>query len=134
MRAWSLLAFALLLPGCLADYGLAYDELHVSATREGETTPVTTTPQNGCTTLPLLLGSQVEKSIGIAGQIDVDVVATRDRVRVSFDRVVFDEKRTILAEDLRTDFVDTITLQSTNGETFVVRLSGDCPAIADPPN
>ena len=132
MRAWSLFALSLVLPGCLADYGLAYDQLHVSATRDG--TAVSTTPQNGCTTLPLLLGSQVENSIGVGGEIDVDVIATRDRVRVSFDRVVNDDKRTILAEDLRTDFVDTVTLQSDSGQTLVVRLSGDCPAPADPPN
>jgi hypothetical protein len=129
MKAWLLFPLSLTLPGCLADYGLAYDELHVSATLEDGTTPVATTPANGCTTLPLLLGSRVERSIGIGNEIDAEVSATRDRVRVEFRGVVFAEGRTVLAEDLQNGFDSgPIMLDSNSGTRVIVRLSGDCPS------
>lgn len=127
MKTWLSIPLSLALSGCLADYGLGYDELHVSATLESGT-PVSTTPANGCTTLPLLLGSIVENTIDIDNAIDVEVSATRERARVEFRGVVFAEGRTLLAEDLENGHSETLTLESTNGQRYLVRLGSDCPS------
>ena len=124
-----LLAFPLVLGACLGDYSLGYDQLHVSATRL-DGSAVTTSPQNGCVTLPLMLGSRVEKTIRVAAQFDVEVDATRDKVRVSIRGVSVPDARTILAEDLRSSFSDDLQVETPAGETFVVRLRSSCDGSA----
>jgi hypothetical protein len=128
-----LLVFSLVLPsGCFFGDGLDYDELHVSATRS-DGTLATSVPQNGCITLPLLLGSRTEQTITIASQIVVDVSATRDRARVRISGLGVSEHRTILAEDLRRQtYSEEIVVNPESGQIFTLRLRSSCPVVSVP--
>ena len=133
MKAWKILPAACLLSACLEAQGLSYDELHLTATLE-DGTPLSTTPQDGCIELPLLLGSQVEDSISVENAIDVEFFATRDSVRIDFRGAVPAKTRTILAEELASGFVEDIVLDTTAGQRILVRLTNDCPeAMAKAP-
>ncbi len=125
-RSLLLLPFLALLGGCLRDYALDYDQLHVSAIRS-DGTPATTLPLNGCVTLPLLVGSRVDETIIIASQIDVDVSATRDRVTVGFVGAGSTPSRTISAKDLRSGYSESFEIESYSGQVFSVTLDSDCP-------
>lgn len=127
-----LLALALALGGCLQDSALAYDQLHISATRT-DGTPVVTSPRDGCVTLPVLLGSRAEQTVVIASPLAIETAATRDKVRLHFRGAAsassFD--RTFLAEDLRAPFADDLNVQSDSGESFVIQLRAGCPDTPD---
>jgi hypothetical protein len=123
----------LLLGGCLSDAALDYDQIHVSAVRAADGSSASTTPENGCTTLPLLLGSRVERTIRIDGEIGVELEATRESVRVRLRDVTAPDLLTIPAEDLRSaSFARDLPVQSTSGQSFIVRLRSRCISPANP--
>jgi hypothetical protein len=125
----SLLASCLFLAfsGCFPDDELDYDELHVSALRS-DGTLASTVPQNGCVTLPILLGSRIEATVTIASQIDVQVSATRDRAEVRITGPAGSEHLSVPAEDLRWKTeLGQIAIEGSGGQIFTVRLRSVCP-------
>jgi hypothetical protein len=123
-RSLLVLPFLALLGGCLHDNALEYDQLHISATRDGAA--VTTLPSNGCVTLPLLLGSRVDETIIVATELEVDVSATRERVKVQFPGTGA-ASRSIDARELRSGYSDDVLVTSFNQHEFSVHLDSDCP-------
>ncbi len=122
-----LLALGAPMAGCLSDAALDYDRVQVTVFREdGSVAP--TSPPDGCFELPVLLGSRVQTSMRVDGTFDIDFDATRDRVRLSID-APSPVKRTFRSDDLETSgLIDTFSVQTLGGASFVVELHGICPS------
>jgi hypothetical protein len=128
LRGAALLASMLASQGCLREkQGLPYDQLAISGTRaDGSAVP----GLPDCITLPLLLGSIVEKRYPLEGELEISVFATRDAVELSFagapSQAALD--RRISAEQLRATFDQELLVDSSSGARFDVHLSSKCPA------
>jgi hypothetical protein len=127
MKILLLSAFVFL--GCTNSTGLGYRNLNVEATHS-DGSAIQDFPEESCTTLPLLLGSQASEYFRLADDAGVDVAATRDDVRVRIAAVGYD--KIITEEQLESGFSEQIDVTSPSGETFTVSLTSSCPVVTKP--
>jgi hypothetical protein len=128
MTRWLLVVLALA-PGCSSNTGLGYRNLNVEATH-ADGSAVDGFPEDGCTTLPLLLGSRDSARFELDDTARIEVDATRDEARVVIAAAGYDE--TLSADQLESGFSDQIQFTAPSGAEYVVSLGSSCPAVTTP--
>ena len=103
-----------------------YASIGVSATRGGVEVPGT---HSACTTLPVLLGSEVEQRWVIAEPLAVVIRADRNEARISFEGTS-EPRRVVSTETLESGYLESIDI-SANGGTYRVTLFSGCRPSAD---
>jgi hypothetical protein len=117
-------ALALAQAACSTENGLAYRTLTVQALTAG--TPTVT----HCTTLPQLIGSEIDDHVPLADGVTAHVVAKRDEAALSFTGTVGAEadSRTITEVELSSDFSERFSVISSSSQaSFDISLASGCP-------
>jgi len=124
-RFFGLLVGALLGSGCVVENGLPYDQLSINALR-GDGSTVTRYPK--CFTMPVLHGSVVEERHAIEGGVTIVIRATDSVIEVGFEGVTDPggAKRSITLDELEAAYAETLTIESTSGAPFSVKLAKGC--------
>ena len=114
-----------LLSSCIHEQGLSYDQLTIEAQRADGST-IARYPK--CFTMPILHGSIVDERHTIDGSAVILVHATDSMIDVGFEGVTDPSAlaRSITLDDLKAGYVETLSIQSTGGEAFMVLLSRGC--------
>ncbi|MFO0572308.1 MAG: hypothetical protein U0263_42200, partial [Polyangiaceae bacterium] len=125
-----LVALAVLLAALLAcdeSYdSLDYARLGIAAS-DAAGTPVPTSAGAACVTLPVLRGSEVERSFDVSGSLAVEVTADRNGVVVHFAHAspAVDD-RTISKDQLEATYFQEIQVWDQTGKSYLVQLSSEC--------
>jgi hypothetical protein len=117
-----------LIAACTQSGGLGYTNIDVDAQNQ-DGTAVPEFPDNTCTTLPILLGSRIQERFAVADGVVVELVASRDLVRVDFVGVSPQSPQgtQVSVEQLDAGYAEQFELESTAGSVFVIAVRGGCP-------
>jgi hypothetical protein len=111
--------------GCIHENGLEYDQLTIQALR-ADGSSVARFPK--CFTMPVLHGSVVEERHPIESGAVILVHATDSVIEIDFEGVVgsTEQQRSITLDDLKAGYSEALSVESTSGPVFSVRLSQGC--------
>ncbi len=109
---------------CTSASSAGYRSVRIEVTElTPDNLPVDT--ENHCLTLPLLLGSRVERTFESNAEVEVSVEATRDEFTVTVEgaqRVSTSHD----VEELETELSESFEVTSRSGVTYVIRLQSGC--------
>jgi len=81
-----------------------------------------------CVRLPTLLGSQAAATTSVGGAFDMDVLALRHNVRISFPGALNaeDAARSLSLSQLRTGYTEMVLVNGSDGVDYDVLLRSGC--------
>jgi hypothetical protein len=127
-RLWLLLPL-LACASCANDSGLAYQNLALQAFELDSSGAPTTSVGTKCTTLPELLGSEVDDQLALGAITTAQIAATRDRVTVRFTNTRGGDRDTqvITQDQLSSSYTQTFRVDPLSGPSYSIALSAECP-------